>query len=35
MLSGIAAGTDVLTGKRFDLAREIRLPAKSVLILEL
>jgi hypothetical protein len=35
MLAGVAAGTDVLTGKRFDLGREIRLPAKSVLILEL
>ena len=35
MLSGVAAGTDVLTGKRFDLGKEIRLPAKSVVILEL
>jgi glycosidase len=35
MLAGVAAGTDVLTGKRFDLAREIRLPAQSVVILEL
>jgi glycosidase len=35
MLAGVAAGTDVLTGKRFDLAREIRLPAKSVVILEI
>ena len=35
MLAGVAAGTDVLTGKRFDLGREIRLPAKSVVILEL
>ncbi len=35
MLSGVAAGTDVLTGQRFDLGKEIRLPAKSVVILEL
>jgi glycosidase len=35
MLSGVAGGTDVLTGKRFDLGKEIRLPAKSVVILEL
>jgi neopullulanase len=35
MLSGVAAGTDVLTGKRFDLGKEIRLPAKSVVILEI
>jgi neopullulanase len=35
MLAGVAGGTDVLTGKRFDLAREIRLPAKSVVILEI
>jgi glycosidase len=35
MLDGVAAGTDVLTGRRFDLSREIRLPAKSVVILEI
>jgi glycosidase len=35
MLSGVAGGTDVLTGKRFDLGKEIRVPAKSVVILEL
>ena len=35
MLAGVAGGTDVLTGKRFDLGQEIRLPAKSVVILEL
>jgi glycosidase len=35
MLSGVASGTDVLTGKTFDLRKEIRLPAKSALILEL
>jgi hypothetical protein len=35
MLDGVATGTDVLTGRRFDLGREIRLPAKSVVILEI
>jgi glycosidase len=35
MLSGVAGGTDVLTGRRFDLAREIRLPATSVVILDI
>ena len=35
MLAGSTAGTDVLTGKRFDLTREIRLPAKSVVILDI
>jgi glycosidase len=35
MLSGVAAGTDVLTGRRYDLTREIRLPAKSVVILDI
>jgi hypothetical protein len=35
MLSGVAGGTDVLTGKRFDLTKEIRLPAKSVVILNI
>jgi glycosidase len=35
MLSGVASGTDVLTGKTYALKDEIRLPAKSVLILEL
>jgi glycosidase len=35
MLAGVAAGTDVLTGRRFDLGKEIGLPAKSVVILEL
>jgi neopullulanase len=35
MLSGVASGTDVLTGKTFDLRKEIRLPAKSALILEI
>jgi glycosidase len=35
MLAGVAGGTDILTGQRFDLGREIRLPAKSVVILEI
>lgn len=35
MLSGVASGTDVLSGKTFDLRSEIRLPAKSAVILEL
>jgi hypothetical protein len=35
MLSSVAAGTDVLTGRRYDLTKEIRLPAKSVVILDL
>lgn len=35
MLSGVASGTDVLTGKTFDLRTAIRLPARSTVILEL
>jgi glycosidase len=35
MLSGVASGRDVLTGKTYSLKDEIRLPAKSTLILEL
>jgi glycosidase len=35
MLSNVATGTDVLTGRRYDLTKEIRLPAKSVVILDL
>jgi glycosidase len=35
MLSSVVSGTDVLTGKTYSLKDEIRLPAKSVLILEL
>ena len=35
MLSTVATGTDVLTGRRYDLTREIRLPAKSVVILDI
>jgi glycosidase len=35
MLAGVPGGVDVLSGKRFDLATELRLPAKASLILEL
>ncbi len=35
MLNGTTAGTDVLSGKTFDLSRAIDLPVKSPLILEL
>jgi glycosidase len=35
MLDGVSSGTDVITGATFDLARDITLPAKSALILEL
>jgi len=35
MLSGVASGTDVLSGRTVGLKDEIRLPAKSVLILEI
>jgi glycosidase len=35
MLTGVSAGTDVLSGKTYDLRSEIRLPAKSAIILEL
>lgn len=35
MLSGVASGRDVLSGKTYALKDEIRLPAKSTLILEL
>jgi glycosidase len=35
MLSGAASGRDVLTGKSYALKDEIRLPAKSTLILEI
>jgi glycosidase len=35
MLSGVASGRDVLTGKVYALKDEIRLPAKSTLILEI
>lgn len=35
MLSGVAGGVDVLSGKRFELDKELRLPAKASVILEL
>lgn len=35
MLSGVASGVDVLSGKTFDLSHAIRLPARSVVILEI
>lgn len=35
MLSGVTSGRDVLTGKVYDLKDQIRLPAKSTLILEI
>jgi glycosidase len=35
MLAGVPGGVDVLSGKRFDLAKELRLPAKGSIILEL
>ena len=35
MLSGVAAGTDALTGQRFDLRDQLRLPARAALVLEL
>jgi glycosidase len=35
MLAGVAGGQDVLTGKRFDLRKELRLPAMASVILEL
>jgi neopullulanase len=35
MLAGVASGTDVLTGKTFDLKDEIKLPANSVVVLEI
>ncbi len=35
MLDGVPGGVDVLSGKRFDLGKELRLPAKASVILEL
>ncbi|MGX9221002.1 glycoside hydrolase family 13 protein [Massilia varians] len=35
MLAGVPGGVDVLSGKRFELGKELRLPAKASLILEL
>jgi glycosidase len=35
MLRGVGSGVDVLSGQRFDLRTELKLPARSVVILEL
>lgn len=35
MLAGVSGGVDVLTGARFDLRSEVKLPARSALVLEL
>ena len=35
MLAGVPGGVDVLSGKRFELAKELRLPAMASIILEL
>jgi neopullulanase len=35
MLAGVPGGVDVLSGKRFELGKELRLPAKASVILEL
>jgi hypothetical protein len=35
MLAGVKSGRDVITGQVFDLSREIRLPAKATIILEI
>lgn len=35
MLAGVTGGVDVLTGARFDLRSEVKLPARSALVLEL
>jgi glycosidase len=35
MLTSNATATEVLSGKRFDLSKQVNLPARSVLILEL
>lgn len=35
MLAGVAGGVDVLSGKRFELGKELRLPAGASVILEL
>jgi glycosidase len=35
MLAGVPGGVDVLSGKRFELSKELRLPAKASVILEL
>ncbi len=35
MLNGVAGGVDILSGRRFDLQRELRLPAMASVVLEL
>lgn len=35
MLAGVKSGTDVLTGAKYGLATELKLPARSVVVLEL
>jgi hypothetical protein len=35
MLAGVPGGVDLLSGKRFDLGKELRLPARASVILEL
>lgn len=35
MLGGVSSGRDILSGQTYELSREIRLPSKSVLILEI
>jgi glycosidase len=35
MLKGVSGGVDVLTGQRFDLRTEVKLPARSAVVLEL
>jgi hypothetical protein len=35
MLAGVPAGVDLLSGKRFELGKELRLPARASVILEL
>lgn len=35
MLKGVTGGVDVLTGQRFDLRTEVKLPARSAVVLEL
>jgi glycosidase len=35
MLQGVSSGVDVLTGARYELATELKLPARSVVVLEL
>ena len=35
MLQGVSSGIDVLTGAKYELATELKLPARSVIVLEL